>query len=168
MNGIYYVLALIMMVESSGQKIGMHPDGKSYGLFGLTEIACTDIGEKWPPETPKDELRCAKKYLERMSDRWNCGKDWFTAAGFYHGGDSYRRETYVHNLMELEGVPNVTNRFNEIFRRYEADAENVAGEIQQTCHDIDPLEGPDAYSISKLENRILQLADAIKEIKNRK
>jgi len=168
MNGIYLVLALIMMAESSGQKIGMHPDGKSYGLFGLTEVACTDIGEKWPPETPKDELRCAKKYLEKMDERWKCEHEWLVAAGFYHGGDASRRDTYVRNLVELADDPEPTNRFNEIFRKHEDDAEKVAEEIRLTCRYIDPLEGPDAFAISKLENRILQLADAIKEIKKNK
>ena len=168
MNGIYYVLALIMMAESSGQKIGMHPDGASYGLFGLTEVACIDISEKFPPDTPQDELRCAKKYLEKMNERWHCDSNWYEAAGWYHGGDFERRQDYIENLMDLAEDSIPTNRFNEVFRRHEADAEEVAKEIGQTCHDIDPLEGPDAYAISKLENRVLRLADAIKELKNKK
>lgn len=166
MNSIFFVLAHIMIVESGGQKLGMHPDGASYGLFGLTEVACVEVGEKFPPETPRDELRTAKAYLEKVSERFKC-PDYWEAAGFYHGGGKERREEYCKKLHAVDSA-SATNTFNKIFRREADAADVVVWDIHETLLEgVDPIDGPDQSTIAKLENRVLQLADAIKELKKR-
>ena len=167
MNTIFFVLAHIMVVESGGQKLGMHPDGASYGLFGLTEVACVDVGEKFPPETPRDELRTAKKYLETVNERFKCS-DYWEAAGFYHGGNEERRAEYRKKLHAVDPCF-ATNVFNKTFCREADAADIVVWDIHEILQEgIDPIDGPDKSVIAKLENRILQLSDAIKELKNKK
>jgi hypothetical protein len=167
MNGIFLVLAHIMIVESGGVKVGIHPDGCSYGLFGLTEVACVEVGEPFPPETPRDELRTAKAYLEKVNERFKCPNYW-EAAGFYHGGGKERREEYCKKLHAVD-ESFATNTFNKIFRREADAADVVVWDIHETLLEgVDPIDGPDQSVIAKLENRVLQLADAIKELKAKK
>ena len=166
MNSIFFVLAHIMIMESGGQKLGMHPDGASYGLFGLTEVACVDVGEKFPPETPRDELRVAKKYFETVSERFKCDDVW-SACGFYHGGDAERRKDYAGKVMAVDGALAV-KAFNEVFRSTSTNALAVVEDVEEELACIDPLEGADDRLISKLENRVLQLSDLVKELKTKK
>lgn len=166
MNGIFFVLAHIMIVESGGQKLGMHPDGASYGLFGLTEVACVDVGEKFPPETPRDELRVAKKYLETVNERFKCDNLWL-ASGFYHGGDAERRKDYVDKVRAVDGAF-ARKAFDEVYRSTSTNALSVVKDVECELACLDPLEGADDRLISKLENRILQLSDLVKELKNKK
>lgn len=101
------VLYQIMCVESGGRKIGFHPDGQSYGYFGLTKVACEEIDETFPP---RNELRCARKYLRLMADR-HCpdkvGDDrLYTAAGYYHGGGKNRRNGYAAKCLKKDDPTN--------------------------------------------------------------
>ena len=90
----------IMCAESSGKEIGFHKDGKSYGLFGLTEVACKEVGAEFPPASVKEEYEVATKYLLLMKERHDC--DWLSAAGWYHGGDRERRDNYVYKLVGIK------------------------------------------------------------------
>lgn len=107
------LLFKIMCVESGGTRLEFHRDGMSYGLFGLTEIACEDIGEPFPPKTIRDEYRAAAKYLVKMKERHQC--DWLTAAGWYHGGSEERREDYIEKLIcvKPEAYPGALELFCE-------------------------------------------------------
>ena len=90
-------LFLIMLAESSGKAVGKHPDGISYGYFGLTPIACDEINETYPPI---HEYECARKYLNRC---FICGDaDLFSACGRYHGGHKGRRANYVSKLKAID------------------------------------------------------------------
>lgn len=106
------VLYMIMMTESQGQEIKLHADKTSYGLFGLTKVACDEVGEEWPPETPKDEYRAAKKYLHHMAEAHS--DDLFEAAGWYHGGSLDRRTEYVKKLAKA----NVTDETVSLFKGF--------------------------------------------------
>lgn len=107
------LLFKIMCVESAGVQTGFHPDGRSYGLFGLTEIACRDIDVPFPPKSIQDEYVAAAKYLVKMKERHDC--DWLTAAGWYHGGSEERREAYIDKLMAVkpEAYPGALEVFCE-------------------------------------------------------
>ena len=94
------VLYMIMMAESGGHEIKLHPDKVSYGLFGLTKAACDEVGEDWPPENPKDEYRAARKYLRRMATAH--GGDLLEGAGWYHGGSEERRAEYIKRLAQTD------------------------------------------------------------------
>lgn len=97
---IAYILLQIMCVESGGKTEGFHPDGKSYGYFGLTKAACEDIGVEFPPRMPTDEYNAAKKYLVLLMDRHDC--DILTAVGWYHGGNEERREAYIEKIINIQ------------------------------------------------------------------
>ncbi len=107
------LLFKIMCVESAGTQTGFHPDGKSYGLFGLTEIACQDIDVPFPPKSIQDEYVAAAKYLVKMKERHQC--DWLSAAGWYHGGNEERREAYIDKVMSAkpEAYPGALKVFCE-------------------------------------------------------
>lgn len=105
----------IMMVESGGKEMGYHADQVSYGYFGLTEVACKEVGEDFPPKTPQDELRAAQKYLFLMMDRFNC--DIIQAAGYYHGGDKERRERYIEKLDNVVPTTENVKTYNAIRKK---------------------------------------------------
>jgi len=108
-NDVEKILDAIKTVESRGAKqLYPHPDGVSYGYYGLTESAVLDliiykkvsIKEKIIEalqiysETLQKFL--AYKYLELMKERYNC--TWLEAAGYYHGGDAERRNKYIQKI----------------------------------------------------------------------
>lgn len=105
----------IMCVESSGRKIEFHPDGLSFGYFGLTKIACDDIGEDFPP---KNEYLAARRFLLKCSNRAidlelkeareslvypdrSLDALLSLSCGFYHGGSQSSRESYVQKLLSV-------------------------------------------------------------------
>lgn len=95
----------IMIVESTGKDVKFHPDGKSYGYFGITKIACKDIDETFPPKRIC-EISTARKYLRKMVSR-HCpdkvGEDaLYNACGWYHGGDFKRRTAYIKKILSID------------------------------------------------------------------
>lgn len=105
----------IMCLESSGRKIEFHPDGLSYGYFGLTKIACDDIGDDFPP---KNEYLSARRFFLKCADRainlelddarksgihpnWPIDVLLSFSCGFYHGGSQSSRNSYVQKLLSI-------------------------------------------------------------------
>jgi hypothetical protein len=106
------VLAGIAMVESGGRDMGVHPDGVSYGRYGLTLVAvrelerCGDVSreelrmlEANPAQlaAPDRNARLAWLYLRVMYEQHACGS-WIEAAGWYHGGNAERRRAYADRV----------------------------------------------------------------------
>ena len=91
-------LFLVMLAESSGKATGKHPDGISFGYFGLTPIACDEIGETYPP---LHEYECARKYLSYCYEK-SGDFDLFTACGRYHGGHKGRQANYISKLKSID------------------------------------------------------------------
>ena len=108
------ILFKIMCVESSGKPVKLHPDGSSYGYFGLTETACKEVGADFPPKSPLEEMETAEKYLRLMRERHNC--DWLDALGWYHGGDKERRQAYIEKAMKVkpEDYPEAVEMWHKI------------------------------------------------------
>lgn len=109
-----YILLQIMCVESSGKSLGFHSDGKSFGYFGLTEVACKEVNADFPPANITDEYNAAKDYLVLMMRRHDC--DLLTAVGWYHGGDEARREEYMEKVISIDPTdyPSALEAFGKI------------------------------------------------------
>ena len=102
------VLKAIAIVESSNRAIGMHPDGASYGRYGVTKIAVRelsktiDISEGIDLKVDWINKYVAWEYLRLMYNRHGC-TNWVEAAGWYHGGDLSNRAVYIEKITkELE------------------------------------------------------------------
>lgn len=106
----------IMLAESGGDPtIKLHPDKTSYGLFGLTKMACDEVGEEWPPESPEDELRAARAYLRLMAQRHDTNSVEATQ-GWYHGGTPERRAAYIAYIATLAPDEKTLKAFMELCR----------------------------------------------------
>ena len=163
------VLAHIACAESSFQPVKLHPDCASYGYFGLTETACAEVGEAWPPETKEDELRAATKYLELMNKRFKCNGNYWKAAEYYHGGSEEQREEYARKLAKMNSLT-VVNEFDKLFGGVvkASKVDKLTAEIAEEYANADSLQPCEVdAAIAKLENRVLQLSDEIRELKNR-
>ena len=99
------VMRAIAQVESSNRDIGVHPDGVSYGKYGVTAIAMKELQrlEILSPNMQKEWLLipetneiAARQYLMLMFNRH--GKCWYKAVGWYHGGDANQREEYANKV----------------------------------------------------------------------
>ena len=99
------ILRAIAEVESGNKDIGKHPDGVSYGKYGVTMAAVNElkrlgilspnVQEDWLliPET--NEL-VARLYLNLMYRRTKC---WWKAVKKYHGaGNDAENEQYVRKV----------------------------------------------------------------------
>ncbi len=99
------VLKAIAVVESSNRDLGVHPDGKSYGRYGVTKIAVRelqktiDISESIDLTYPKANEHAAREYLRLMYNRHKC-TNWVQAAGWYHGGGESNRAAYIERIIK--------------------------------------------------------------------
>ena len=98
------VLEAIAQVESSNRALGIHPDGVSYGRYGVTRIALRELGKTIDISEHLDltvdwiNRYCAWEYLRLMYTRHKCAS-WVEAAGWYHGGDATNRAAYVQKII---------------------------------------------------------------------
>lgn len=90
------VIAAIADKESGGIEIGVHPDGSSYGKYGLTAMAVQEcvnehklIAFKHPKDMSVSEQREAiEAYLTIMHERFKC-PSWVAASGYYHRSNDH-------------------------------------------------------------------------------
>ena len=93
------VLEAIGQVESGGKNIGVHPDGVSYGKYGVTMIAVRELHFREEGlKDPEENKFIARLYLQEMYRRHKC---WFKATGFYHGGSREARDEYALKVFGI-------------------------------------------------------------------
>ena len=99
------MLKAIGQVESNGKELNRHPDGVSFGQYGVTMMAVRELQrvgtlspnfqEKWL-ERPEVNRNVAKMYLMLMYRRAKC---WWNAVKRYHGAtDDSENERYVKKV----------------------------------------------------------------------
>jgi len=99
------VLKAISFVESTDRDLGVHPDGVSYGRYGVTKKAVRelsktiDISDGIDLTNPKANEYAAWEYLRLMHTRHKC-TNWIEAAGFYHGGSESNRAVYIEKITK--------------------------------------------------------------------
>jgi len=104
------VMKAISLVESGGKDLEVHPDGYSFGRYGVTRIAVAELirlkklpDREYDLTNPDINKTVAMKYLVLMYERYGT---WWVAVGRYHGGGSKRREEYAARVFELVGTTN--------------------------------------------------------------
>jgi hypothetical protein len=65
------VLLSIAQQESSGEELGFHPDGVSYGLLGLTQMALDDLADSRSLEnlSPQEQFNVSAEFLALLKKR---------------------------------------------------------------------------------------------------
>lgn len=94
------VLHGIQMVESSGRDIGRHPDGVTYGRYGVTYMAVKELrrlgridGRPVDLVNPATNKRIATLYLKYLKQRYG---SWWRAVEHYNPGSStYARKVWA-------------------------------------------------------------------------
>ncbi|SNR83281.1 transglycosylase SLT domain-containing protein [Desulfurobacterium atlanticum] len=93
---------------SSRWAYSYHPDGVSYGLYGLTRIAVKDVGMNWEDVKRSTRLQreAARRYLLKM---YKIFKNWDLAIQAYHLGPGNvkkgkRAYTYLRKVKSYAGV----------------------------------------------------------------
>ena len=105
---VEHILGAIAQIESGGQDIGVHPDGVSYGRYGVTTqgalAECIRMGvipgvvASYDLSDPAHNARVARAYLLLMYERH--GHSWFRATGWYHGGNVSARDDYAARVFD--------------------------------------------------------------------
>lgn len=99
------MLEAIAQVESGGRDIGVHPDGASWGRYGVTYVALDELirlGRWHTPAAQTDladpviNMTVATEYLLLMYERH--GSSWYAAVGWYHGGTWLARDEYAQRV----------------------------------------------------------------------
>lgn len=104
------VLLSIIEQESSGEDMGFHPDGTSYGLTGLTDMALSDLGisRDLTSLTPEEQISITAEFLALLKKREG---SLFEALKWYNsgvdGGGSYAREV-LNRASKSSAVPSQT------------------------------------------------------------
>ncbi|NLF40952.1 lytic transglycosylase domain-containing protein [bacterium] len=102
------VLASIGQVESGGRDLGVHPDGASWGRYGVTHAALEELIRVGRWHTPAEQTdlsdpaineTVATEYLLLMYER--NGHSWREAVGWYHGAASWAaRDAYARKVWQ--------------------------------------------------------------------
>jgi len=109
-KGKYYfskkeILWAIAEVESGNKDIGLHPDKISYGRYGITKLAATElwrygkITDLNSYKTVEGNKFAANEYLMLMARRHNV-QNWLLAAGYYHSSTPDLREAYMLRIRK--------------------------------------------------------------------
>jgi hypothetical protein len=90
----------IQMVETGGRDIGLHPDGVTYGRYGVTYMAVKELQRiKWIDSSnvdlsdPATNKRIATLYITYLKDRYG---SWWEAVKHYNPrSSSYARKVWA-------------------------------------------------------------------------
>jgi hypothetical protein len=97
------VLLSIAQQESSGEELGFHPDGVSYGLLGLTQMALDDLGDKRSLEDlgPQEQFNVSAEFLALLKKREGTlyeALKWYNSGA--SGGGGYASEVLKRAGLE--------------------------------------------------------------------
>jgi hypothetical protein len=110
---IFEAMSYIALIESGNKDIGKHPDGMSWGRYGITVAAVRELARvgdvsnatmaaiaKEPQKLADPALneQYAYLYLRLCYDEHHC-TNWVDAAGWYHGGEISRQCKYKNRIM---------------------------------------------------------------------
>lgn len=99
---INIIINAIGQVESRGTDIGVHPDGVSYGRYGMTQIAIRELkrvgiideDDVIDLTDPKQNRTCAKQYLILLKSRYGT---WELAVAHWN----YNDKNYLNKILDV-------------------------------------------------------------------
>jgi hypothetical protein len=106
------VLLSIAQQESSGEELGFHPDGVSYGLLGLTQMALDDLGDRRSLEnlSPQEQFNVSAEFLALLKKREGTlyeALKWYNSGA--SGGGGYASEVLKRAGLEKKMPSNASS-----------------------------------------------------------